>query len=205
MRIPDRPTAWPLWPAACCLVRLGKNRLWAWKTDSYCKVPNKCFKLRLDYIAEIVINVRWTVWTWVADRWFVDVYRVVGQIVWDDESPVDIRQFIGVHLGEESQHVAVEASPVVAHELDEVTLRWLRNRHAQAVGQRVFLGSESVVRRNLARIVALRFLQRVQRTEVVWNEIICMLKVTTDYRAYIIVKVVLWWSYNVASRKYGMK
>lgn len=47
MRIPDRSTAWPLWPAACCLVRLDKNRLWAWKTDSYCKVPNKCFKIRL--------------------------------------------------------------------------------------------------------------------------------------------------------------
>jgi len=104
------------------------------------------------------------------------VYCVVSQIVGDDESPVDIRQFVGVHLGLEAQYVAVESSSVVAHELDEVALRWFRNRDAEAVGERVFLRSESVVGRNLARIVTLLFFQRVQRTEVVWNEMLRMLK-----------------------------
>ena len=108
--------------------------------------------------------------TGVLDGWLKDEDGVVGEVVGDDEPPLAVDRLRSVELGEESQHVAVESSPVLLHELYEVLLR--RRRHEALRGaERVLLAAEAVVGRNLLRRPHhLRQPLRHDRREVGWQQ-----------------------------------
>lgn len=71
--------------------------------------------------------------TWVSDRRLENWDGVIRQIVRNDEAALLVDRFGGVHASQETQNIAVQPTPVLLHELDEVPLWWFwEETHAGA-------------------------------------------------------------------------